>query len=171
MSRRRRLNLVGGVILVLLGGWFLAAQFVPGMDAWLNIEFTWPLIIIGVGLFLFVFGLLVGEPGMAVPACIVTGIGGLLYYQNATGDWASWSYAWTLIPGFVGIGAIIAGLLGDNRSKSVRDGLNLLVISAVLFLIFGSFLGGLDLLGDYWPVLLILLGVWLLIRPLFRRGR
>jgi len=170
MSRRRRLNLVGGVILVLLGGWFLAAQFVPGMDAWLNIEFTWPLIIIGVGLFLFVFGLLVGEPGMAVPACIVTGIGGLLYYQNATGDWASWSYAWTLIPGFVGIGAIIAGLLGDNRSKSVRDGLNLLVISAVLFLIFGSFLGGLDLLGDYWPVLLILLGVWLLIRPLFRRA-
>jgi len=170
MSRRRRLNLVGGVILVMLGGWFLAAQFVPGMDAWLNIEFTWPLIIIGVGLFLFVFGLLVGEPGMAVPACIVTGIGGLLYYQNATGDWASWSYAWTLIPGFVGIGAILAGLLGDNRSKSVRDGLNLLVISAVLFLIFGSFLGGLDLLGDYWPVLLILLGVWLLIRPLFRRA-
>ena len=170
MSRRRRLNLVGGVILVMLGGWFLAAQFVPGMDAWLNIEFTWPLIIIGVGLFLFVFGLLVGEPGMAVPACIVTGIGGLLYYQNATGDWASWSYAWTLIPGFVGIGAILAGLFGDNRSKSVRDGLNLLVISAVLFLIFGSFLGGLDLLGDYWPVLLILLGVWLLIRPLFRRA-
>jgi len=170
MSRQRRLNLVGGAILVLLGGWFLAAQFVPGMDAWLNIEFTWPLIIIGVGLFLFVFGLLVGEPGMAVPACIVTGIGALLYYQNATGDWASWSYAWTLIPGFVGIGAILAGLLGDNRSKSVRDGLNLLVISAILFLIFGSFLGGLDLLGDYWPVLLILLGVWLLIRPLFRRA-
>ena len=171
MSRQRRLNLVGGAILVLLGGWFLAAQFVPGMDAWLNIEFTWPLIIIGVGLFLFVFGLLVGEPGMAVPASIVTGIGALLYYQNATGNWASWSYAWTLIPGFVGIGAIIAGLLGDNRKKSIQDGINLLVISAILFLIFGSFLGGLDLLGDYWPVLLILLGVWLLIRPLFRRGR
>jgi hypothetical protein len=169
MSRRRRLNLVGGALLVLLGAWLLAVQFVPGLDSWIDIEFSWPLIIIGVGLFLFVFGLLVGEPGMAVPASIVTGIGGLLYYQNATGNWESWAYAWTLIPGFVGIGAIIAGLLGDNRSKSIRDGLNLLVISAVLFLIFGSFLGGLDLLGDYWPVLLILLGAWLLIRPLFGR--
>jgi hypothetical protein len=169
MSRRRRLNLVGGALLVLLGAWLLAVQFVPGLDSWIDIEFSWPLIIIGVGLFLFVFGLLVGEPGMAVPASIVTGIGGLLYYQNATGNWASWAYAWTLIPGFVGIGAIIAGLLGDNRSRSIRDGLNLLVISAVLFLVFGSFLGGLDLLGDYWPVLLILLGAWLLIRPLFGR--
>ena len=81
----------------------------------------------------------------------------------------SWSYAWTLIPGFVGVGSILAGLLGDNRNRSIRDGLNLLVISAVLFLIFGSFLGGLDLLGDYWPVLLILLGVWLLLQPVFRR--
>ena len=170
MSRRRRLNLVGGVLLVLLGAWLLAVQFVPGLDSWLDIEFSWPLIIIGVGLFLFVFGLLVGEPGMAVPASIVTGIGALLYYQNATGNWESWAYAWTLIPGFVGIGAIIAGLLGEDRNKSVRDGLNLLVISAVLFLVFGSFLGGLDLLGDYWPVLLILLGAWLLIRPLLRRG-
>jgi hypothetical protein len=170
MSRRRRLNLLGGALLVLLGAWLLAVQFVPGLDTLIDIDFSWPLIIIGVGLFLFVFGLLVGEPGMAVPASIVTGIGALLYYQNATGNWESWAYAWTLIPGFVGIGAIIAGLLGEDRNKSVRDGLNLLVISAVLFLIFGSFLGGLDLLGDYWPVLLILLGAWLLIRPLFRRA-
>jgi predicted membrane protein len=170
MSRRRRTSLVGGIILVLLGAWLLAVQLVPGLDRLINIEFTWPWIIIAVGLLLFVFGLVVGEPGMAVPACIVTGIGGILYYQYATGDWASWSYAWTLIPGFVGVGSIIAGLLGDNRSRSIRDGLNLLVISAVLFLIFGSFLGGLNLLGNYWPVLLILLGVWLLLRPVFRKA-
>lgn len=170
MSRRRRTSLVGGIILVLLGAWLLAVQLVPGLDRLINIEFTWPWIIIAVGLLLFVFGLVVGEPGMAVPACIVTGIGGILYYQNTTGDWASWSYAWTLIPGFVGVGSIIAGLLGDNRNRSIRDGLNLLVISAVLFLIFGSFLGELNLLGDYWPVLLILLGLWLLLRPVFRKA-
>lgn len=170
MSRQRRTSLVGGIILVLLGAWLLAVQLVPGLDRLINIEFTWPWIIIGVGVLLFVFGLVAGEPGMAVPACIVAGIGGILYYQYTTGDWASWSYAWTLIPGFVGVGSIIAGLLGDNRGRSIRDGLNLLVISAVLFLIFGSFLGGLNLLGNYWPVLLILLGVWLLLRPVFRKA-
>ena len=173
MSRQRRMGLVGGVILVLLGAWLLAVQFVPGLDSLLNIDFTWPWLIIAIGLLLFVFGLVFGEPGMAVPACIVSGIGIILLYQNTTGDWASWSYAWTLIPGFVGIGSVLAGLLGegDDRRKAIGDGLNLIIISAVLFLIFGSFLGGLELLGDYWPVLLILLGVWLLIRPLFRRQR
>ena len=38
----------------------------------------------------------------------------------------------------------------------------------ILFIVFGAFLGGPNLLGDYWPVLLILLGLWFLIRPLFR---
>jgi hypothetical protein len=27
------------------------------------------------------------------------------------------------------------------------------------------------LLGDYWPLLLVAVGLWLLIRPLFRRGK
>jgi hypothetical protein len=171
MNRRHRTSLVGGIILVLLGGWFLVVQLVPGLDTLFNFDFSWPWFIIAAGVLLFIFGLVVGEPGMAVPACIVAGIGGILYYQNNTGDWASWAYAWTLIPGFVGIGSILAGLLGDNQSRSIRDGINLLVISAVLFVIFGSFLGGLELLGDYWPVLLILLGVWMLLQPVLRRAR
>jgi hypothetical protein len=171
MERRHRSGLVGGIILVLLGAWLLAVQFIPGLDNLINIDYSWPWIVIGIGVLLFILGLVIGEPGMAVPACIVGGIGCILYYQNTTGNWESWAYAWTLIPGFVGIGSIIAGLLGENRQKSISDGLNLLVISAVLFVIFGSFLGGLNLLGDYWPVLLILLGVWILLRPVFRRRR
>ena len=170
MRKQRRTGLVGGIILILLGGWLLAVQLVPGLEGLFNIEYSWPLIVIAAGVVIFIVGLLSGSPGMAVPACIVGGIGTLLYYQNETGNWESWAYAWTLIPGFAGIGAILAGLLGDNPSKSYRDGLNLIVISAIMFLIFGSFLGGLDLLGQWWPVLLILLGGWLLIRPLFRRA-
>lgn len=169
MNKRRRTGLVGGTLLILLGVWFLLVQYVPEFEGLLNIEFSWPLFVIGAGVVLLILGLLTGEPGMAVPACIVGGIGVLLYYQNQTGNWASWAYAWTLIPGFAGVGAIFAGLLGDKSKNSIRDGLNLILISAVMFLIFGSFLGGLDLLGPYWPVLLILLGVWFLIQPLFRR--
>jgi len=169
MNKRRRTGLVGGLILILLGLWFLAMQIIPGLQTLINLEFSWPLFVIGAGVVLLILGLLTGEPGMAVPACIVGGIGVLLYYQNETGNWASWAYAWTLIPGFAGIGAILAGLLGDKPKQSVRDGVNLIIISAVMFVIFSSFLGGQNLLGPYWPVLLILLGLWFLIQPLFRR--
>ena len=44
-----------------------------------------------------------------------------------------------------------------------------------MFLIFGSIFraafGQSPLLGDYWPVLLMVVGVWLLIKPFFRRKR
>jgi hypothetical protein len=170
MKRQRRTGLVGGTILILLGLWFLVMQMIPQLQEIMNIDFSWPLFVIAAGAVLLILGLLIGEPSTAVPACIVGGIGVLLYYQNATGNWSSWAYAWTLIPGFAGIGAILAGALGDNPKRSIRDGLNLMVISAVMFLIFGSFLGGLNLLGPYWPVLLILLGLWFLIQPLFRRA-
>ncbi len=168
MDRHMRRNLVVGVVLVLLGVWFLAVQFVPGLGSWINIEWSWPLLIMAVGAFLLLFGSLVAAPGMAVPDVIVDGVGGILYYQNATGDWTSWSYLWTLIPGFVGVGVILAGLLGGDFRSSLTEGGGLIIISLILFFIFASIMGGWNLLGDYWPVLLILLGVWLLIRQLFR---
>lgn len=164
MNRSRRSGLAGGLILILLGAWFLAVQFMPGLQAW----FSWPWIIIGVGVVMLLIGLLSGVPDLAVPACIIGGIGGLLYWQNATGNWDSWSYAWSLIPGFVGVGVILSGLFGGKVLKSLREGGNLILISLILFVIFAAFLGGPNLLGDYWPVLLILLGLWVLISSLFR---
>jgi hypothetical protein len=127
----------------------------------------WPLIVIGVGAFLFLFGLLVGAPGMAVPASIVAGIGGILMWQNATGEWESWAYAWTLIPGFVGVGIALEGLFGGRARKAISDGAWMILISLTLFLVFGSFLGGPVALGGYWPALLIVLGVLFLFRSLF----
>ena len=168
MDRRRRSSLVVGLLLILLGVWFMATQFVPELRTWIAIEYSWPLIIVGVGVLLLVVGLLTGAPAMAVPACIVGGIGGLLYWQNATSNWESWAYLWTLIPGFVGVGIVLSGLLGGETRQSVRGGAWLILISLVLFMVFGSFLGGLGLLGPYWPVLLIALGLLYLLRSLFR---
>ena len=165
MNSKRRSGLVGGLVLILLGVWFLVTQWVPGLQVW----FSWPMIIVGVGALLLIIGLLAGAPAMAVPACIVGGIGGLLYWQNATGNWDSWSYAWALIPGFVGVGVLVSGLLGGETRQSIREGGWLILISLVLFAVFGSLFGGLGLLGPYWPVLLILLGLLLLARVAFRR--
>ncbi|HEX5808376.1 MAG TPA: hypothetical protein VFY25_06890 [Anaerolineales bacterium] len=170
--QQNRTNLALGILLILIGGWLVLSRQVPSLQNWLDNNFTWPVWLLGAGLVILLIGLLTGAPGMAVPASIVAGIGGILYYQNETGDYGSWAYMWTLIPGFVGVGAILAGLLGEYTRHNLSRGLNLIVISAVLFLVFGTFLGGLDILGDYGAaVVLILLGVYILVRGFTRGSR
>ena len=170
--KQNRSNLVLGLILLTVGGWLLVTQQVPAIQEWLAEIFAWPMYTIGAGLLVLFIGLVTGAPGMAVPASIITGIGGILYYQNTTGNFGSWSYMWTLIPGFVGVGSILAGILGENTRRNLSHGLRLLVTSAVMFLIFGAFFGGLDILGPYGlPILLILLGVYVLARGFIRTNK
>jgi hypothetical protein len=172
MNNRGRSQLALGVILILLGAWFLADKSVPAFHALFDRYTEFPLNMFVIGAGIFIVGLVLGQPGMAVPAAIVAGIGGIFYYQQMTEDYASWSYMWALIPGFVGVGAILAGLLGDSTAHNLRRGLNMMVISAVLFLVFSSFLGGWKLLGNFGPaILLILLGLWVLGNGLYRSFR
>ena len=167
MDKGKRTSIVGGAILILVGAVLFAAQVLPDFmpDFWEI--FSWPWIVIGIGLVLFVLGAAVGEPGMAVPATIMTGLGGILAYQWYTGDWQSWSYIWTLIPGFVGIGIILMSLLGGDAS--LKDGTTLMFISFIMLAVFGSFFGAVGMAGRYWPVLLILLGVVLMVRTFFTK--
>ncbi len=148
MERRTITRMILGIILILLGAWFLAAKMYPQLAIWEDLNLSWPFIVIGVGILLYFLGLLGGEPDMMVPATVVTGIGGILYYQDRTGDWGSWSYAWALIPGFVGVGTILAALLKGNW-RQVKDGLSLVIISMIMFAIFGTFLGGLSWTGCF----------------------
>ena len=170
--RQNRSSLILGILLILFGGWLVVTRQVPAVQYWLENNFTWPMWTIGAGLLILLIGLITGAPGMVVPASIIAGIGGILYYQNSSGDFGSWSYMWALIPGFVGIGTILAGLLGENTRTNLAHGLNLLAISAVLFLVFGTFFGGLAILGDYGAaILLILLGLYVLARGFAQSGR
>lgn len=166
---RNRSQLALGLILILLGVWFVAQRQVPALGTWVQQYLTWPLNLVAIGAAIFLVGLLVGAPGMSVPAAVVAGIGGILVYQSQSGDYASWSFAWALIPGFVGIGQAVAGLLGRSW-REARNGLNLVVTSAVLFLVFAALFGRLNMFGAYVPAIaLILLGIWFLARGLWRR--
>ncbi|HTP00459.1 MAG TPA: hypothetical protein VMJ64_03730 [Anaerolineales bacterium] len=172
MDRRNRTQLVLGILLVLLGIFYFFAQQNPTLKAWTQIQFEWPFWVIGAGALILIIGLLTGTPSMAIPASIVTGIGCILYYQNKTDDWVSWSFLWTLIPGFVGIGLLITAALGEDARNNIARGLNLLVISGVLFVVFAAIFGRLSVLGQYGPaVLLILFGLYLLGRTLMRGRR
>ena len=170
-GKRSRLGL--GVLLVAVGIAFLAMQIVPGLENWFTVTISWPLIVVGVGVLILIVGLLSGAPETAIGACVVAGIGGILYYQNLTGNWVSWAYAWTLIPGFSGLGMIISGILGSRVSRSISRGLDQIISSVILFLIFGSIFGkmfgGFSYLGNYWPLLLIVAGLLIIVRAVFRR--
>ena len=167
--RQNRSTLFVGLLLILIGAWLVVSRQVPAVREWLDVNFAWPMWTIGAGLLIFLIGLIIGAPGMSVPAAIVAGVGGILYYQYLTDDYASWSYMWTLIPGFVGVGVILAGLLGEHPHHNISRGLNLLVISAVMFLIFGALFGGLGILGPNGPaILLIALGIYMLLRGFLR---
>ena len=166
MNKSRRTTLGLGVLLVLVGIYFILVNTVPAFKQLINITYSWPVILFLVAAGLLVLGLVVGSVDLAVPAAIVGGIGGILYYQNMTGDWGSWSYLWTLIPGFSGVGMLIAWLLGAREKYSMRSILDTIGTSLVLFVIFGAFFGAFKALGVYWPLLLIAAGVLIGLRTL-----
>jgi len=169
MNKENRTQLILGILLILAGAWFVVVRQVPALKAWVDIQFEWPFYVVGAGVLILLIGLLTGAPRMAIPASIVAGIGGILYYQNLSKDWSSWEFLWTLIPGFTGFGTILAGLFGDDTRYNLGRGINLLVISAVLFLIFAALFKRLNFLGDYGPsALLIFLGLYVIGRGLMR---
>lgn len=162
----RKNNVSAGVVLIVLGVVFLLFQFFPRLE----MVFSWPIIILLVALGLLVIGLLTLTPEMVIPACIVGGIGSILYLQNAgILTWSSWAYLWTLIPGFAGTGTLIAGVLRRKR-KTISEGLDTMLVSAVLFAIFGAIFGNMfghfPFKGAMLALLLIGLGVVQLIRAL-----
>lgn len=169
MKNRGQLAL--GLILILLGAWFIAQQQVPALKEWVALYMDWPLNIVAIGGLILLIGILLGAPGMAIPASIVACVGGILYYQKIFEDYQSWSYMWTLIIGSIGVGQVLSGLLGSGRHE-ISSGLNTIVVSAVLFIIFAAIFGKLTILGSFGPaILLILLGIWVIARGLWRGRR
>ncbi len=99
--QRRRIggDVVGGLILVAIGAFLLAGQFVPSADRYVPLA---------VGLVLLVLFLLVGTYGLLIPACIVTGIGvGLALAGDQSGEASG-----AIIPFFLGCGFLAIWAVG-----------------------------------------------------------
>ena len=168
--KQNRSNLALGLILLIIGGWLLVTRQVPSLQAWMEDNFTWPMWTIGAGVLVLLIGLLTNAPGMAVPASIIAGIGGILYYQNNSSDWVSWSYAWALIPAFVGVGMILAAVLGGKPGKAYREALEPITFGLTAFVIIGSFFNAFTgVWGVIAPAILIAVGAILLVRNFLRK--
>jgi hypothetical protein len=168
MNTRNPTGLAIGALLVVLGFAFLVMQLLGAATA----EFVWPFFVILPGVFLFALMALLGKPGagLAIPGSIVTTIGLILLYQNTTGHWESWAYAWTLIPAAVGAGIYLTGMQTDD-AKARQTGAMMALISLAVFAFAAFFfevmlnISGLFAAPVVWavgPLLLIAGGVVLL---------
>jgi hypothetical protein len=177
MIMRDRGALYVGILLLLLGLFFLFIEAAGSLLAPLGLRFgwaqAWPFIILFVGLafwlpILIWWGQRENLSGLAVPGTIILTVGLILLYQNVTGDWRSWSYMWAFIPMSVGLGLLaIYGLGKREQGLLVAAGI-VSGIGLVFFVIFASAFGGLiRLLG---PAALILIGVFILMRGLQARA-
>ena len=167
--RRAGSSTAVGIVLVVVGVFFLAVRV---FDIDLS-AYGWPLFVIIPGLTLLVVGFFSLGTGAAIPGGIVTMVGLVLAYQNATNDWASWVYSWALVaPGGVGLGMFLQGV-GDRNVGLIKQGRSLMFIALLIFTIgFVFFESILNISGmDYGlfgkaalPGLLVAIGLVLLVR-------
>ena len=162
---KRKSGIFTGIILILLGSLFLASELYPEVFSF----WSWPFILIGLGVMFLLWALITTTGGLAIPGAILSGLGGIFYYQELTQDWESWAYIWALIPGFVGVGILLKGLIDKSFKRSFDSGLTLILISAVLFFAFGTQFGLQSYIAMYWPVLLIIIGIIALVRALLKK--
>ena len=169
MSSQRNIgSLVGGSLLIIFGVLALVGKIFQNFNFW---ETFWPFFIIGVGVLFFV-GMFAGGrsvSGLAIPGTIITTIGLMLFYQNITNHWESWSYGWTVILMSVGLGIFIMGIWGQNVTQRAA-GLRVLRLGLIMFVIFGAFFeliftSGMPfgLRSIIFPTGLILLGLYLVL--------
>jgi hypothetical protein len=102
------------------------------------LRYMWPMIILLPG----VFGMYImthGGPNrhwIAYPSTLLIMLGLLLFYQNTFSHWASWAYAWTLIPASLGVGMVVSGVWAGEPLRAQR-GLKV----ARAFVVLGTVLG------------------------------
>ena len=177
MSQHRStlFNLLFGLLLIGFGVLFLIGQIVR-VDVF---HYLWPFFIVSLGLIFFA-GMVAGgrdsDSGfLAIPACILTMLGLIFFYQVVSGHWASWAYAWLLLaPTSVGIGLMISAWW--SRHPALWPvGVALTGFGLVFFVVVGGLfelllgLAGVETPARVlWPVMLILLGLFILFGRGFR---
>jgi hypothetical protein len=164
-----------GAVLVVVGLLLFIGQY---FDVGIG-DLGWPFIIIGVGVVILGIGLFVmNEQGMVIGGTVVTTVGLVLLYQDRTGHWESWAYAWALVgPAASGLGLALWGLRSSNAGD-VRNGiwglLGGFAFFAIGFLFFEGLIGisgeRLPLAEWVLPAAVIVIGVVVLMRGLLQRG-
>jgi hypothetical protein len=158
----KRSRIAWGLILILLGAGFLVYQLFPDVFAGLS----WPWLLLAVGGIFVVMSLLTRTGGTLIPGLVLLGVGGILLYQTSTGNWASWSYLWPLMPGLVGLGLLLGSVIDPEMRPARGVGIVMLAASLALGAIFAGLFGLSPQILRFWPVLLIVVGAIVFFRAM-----
>jgi hypothetical protein len=138
----------------------------------------WPYFVVIPGVALVIASLIPTPPrgvAFAIAGTIVTAVGSVLLYQQTTGHWTSWAYAWALVgPGAAGLGMLVYGLIFGQRDL-LATGARLIAIAATIFAlgywyfetIFATGRAPVEL-GEWWPAATIGVGLLALVAGLHR---
>ena len=177
METRRGGSIVPAIILIAVGIFFLLvnADLLPRV----SVAQLWPAfpVLLGIALLGQFFAGRMRDPGLVAGGTIflLTGLFFFLFTFNLTVpplgriDWGDMARLWPAFPTIVGVALLLRWLAGGLRDRG-------LLIPVVILLIvglggFAFTLGGFPtfrILADYWPVLLIALGVLVLARSFSR---
>lgn len=161
-----RTSVVFAIILIGMGALMLVLNLIPGM----SFAKTWPIIffVLAAGFFIPPMVWREGRKGLSalfIPGSIMLVLGLIFIYCTMTNDWVFWAYGWTLIPGGVGLGILLASWYGGWGQATTLVGIWMCIISLMVFGLFGALFGkaALKALGS---ILLILGGGVLLWRSI-----
>ena len=121
MENTNRGTVILGTFLIAIGVVYLLLNLVPGIQ---TVQ-TWPVIFffLAAAFFLPVFlwpSAKRGLAGLYIPGSIMLVLGLIFTYDVLTLDWASWAYAWLLIPGGVGLGLFSGRLSAIGGGAAFR---------------------------------------------------
>lgn len=172
--------MVLGTGLVMVGiGWFILREL--AIDPFKAVtDAGWPYFVIIPGVALFLVSLVRTPPrgtGFAIAGSIVTTVGCVLLYQETTGHWASWAYAWALVgPGAAGLGMLVYGLIFSQRDL-LAPGVRLVAIAAAIFAVGYWYFETIFTtgqapvaIGEWWPLVVIGIGLIALTGGFLGRG-
>jgi hypothetical protein len=170
MNSPNRGSIFGAILLIGVGVLFLILD-IGGV----SLDKTWPIIFFALGAVFFLPPLLwpslkAGLAGFCIPGVVLLTLGGIFLYNTLSGDWASWAYAWILLNASVGLGLVLAGWIGGWGREIKSIGWWMFVLSVVVFSVFATLFGG-SALKAAGPVMLILCGIWLLLRSFAARPK
>ncbi len=160
MNRESR-PLIWGILFIIIGFIFLGRN----LDwFYFNWQDLWPSLLIAGGVFFWIGWLFNRkEFGLLMPGTILL-VYGLMFQYSALYSWYSMDDLW---PGFLlgpGLGFLFMYLLG-NREKG------LLIPAFILIGLAGLFWMGQDTFRYFWPIILIAVGLYLLVKSRRQKDR
>jgi hypothetical protein len=164
MDPSRKASLGFGILLIAFGAVLFLFSLVPGR--W--IDQAWPVtfFLVAAGFFMPVFLWPESRHGLAalfIPGSVFLSLGLIFTYTTLTQDWVVWAYAWLLIVAGVGLGILLASVVGRWGKNSFWVGIWMIAVSTGIFGLLATLFGtpAIKIIG---AVLVILVGIFFLLR-------